>query len=97
MKIIRADARTVSRRWKSLYFSAIDGWRKCQGGSAEIYKALVDLGETATIEQIDDVVGNPSWTHFICQECCEYVLEVIELGDDASIFCRPCIEKASKL
>lgn len=57
-------------------------------------------GETATVEEVNKIIGNNSWTRLTCNECGAHVTAVIEVGEPSDYesrtahLCRPCLERA---
>lgn len=105
MKLITVESlcKDVTQRWKDQYY---DGkrWKIIHSGDSEIiYKALVKLGESPKASEIEEIIGNASWTSAFCNECEKHVDALVELGeapDYASAtarICLSCLEKAIKL
>lgn len=89
--------RTAAERWDRQYERHIkDGRLLVSGKSAgDISKALHALDpETASSDDVAEIIGNRSWTQKWCSICQEYCESAIEIGDDYPRYlCRPCIEK----
>jgi hypothetical protein len=99
-KITQRDLiKEVAKRWREQYTpfkNAPDKLRICLALDA------LD-GNTASAEDVAAIIGNASWANLTCDDCEEYVTEVMELGQEpdyeshtASI-CGPCLEKALKI
>lgn len=94
VRICHASARGVAERWREQY--GRDGWpNTVSGSSKETYEKLCGLGTNPTIEAVDAIISNKSWTHLSCDGCSEYVLAAIELGEyETHTFCFTCIREA---
>lgn len=72
MRIITRQslANQAAERWKSQYLYGETDWGVCQGNSEVIYNNLIKLGATPTPEDVNEVIGNISWTRVpSCEEC----------------------------
>ncbi len=53
-----------------------------------------------TKEQVDDIIGNPSWTEISCDECCLVQDSLVRIGEEPDYdarwmdVCNACLEKA---
>jgi hypothetical protein len=90
----------VAERWKHQH--SRDGtWTWVN--SESIYNKLNALMPNATTEQIEEIIGNESWTRTRCDECereSELVIQVGEELDCCSLtaqLCTDCLELALKL
>jgi len=69
----------------------------------EIHEGLVALGPFPTPEQVNEIIGNTSWTDCRCDECGKSVDKVIQVGQDPDYesstaeICVQCLKKAIKL
>lgn len=111
MKIItqRDLIKTVAKRWDQQYhpyvndvplFSARNGFRR-DLTKKEIHEALKNLDpETCSAEEVNNIIGNSSWTNLTCNQCQKQVKEVIELGEEpdwesnTAQICFSCLEDA---
>ena len=56
-----------------------------------------------TVERVNEIIGNDSWTTLHCSECNTYVDAVVEVGQPADYesetawLCRSCVRKAWRL
>lgn len=59
----------------------------------EVYTQLLGA---KTPDEIDEIMGNPSWTHPWCSECRGYVQSAIYLGEgyDTFVICDDCLQRA---
>lgn len=101
MRIIttRSLIREVADRWAFQYPPSV-----CRGNHPdkfETYKKLLILDkETATPQDLVDIIGNSSWTSLQCDECSQDVEAVIELGEEpgwesrTARICPSCMRKA---
>lgn len=102
----------VADRWKSQYapfkdgpmplFSVRNNLRKPLM-PAEVYAALEALDkDTATEQQVTDIIGNDSWTRLVCDCCKNDVSAIMELGDapdyeSRTIYiCQQCLKTAAQ-
>ena len=99
MKILTVQelANTAKDRWKRQYFHS--GVWKHGVDKNTVYKNLVDLGENPTPEQINEVIGNNSWTRLECSVCNKEVDTVVILScyDSDFYICKKCLNKCSRL
>jgi len=99
MKLItKADVlRTVPEKWNAQYDPRYKGTDK-----DEIYKKLLKLVGSGVYpeRQIDNIIGNDSWTELTCGECERHVEAVVHLGEEPGYesntfyLCAPCLKKA---
>lgn len=104
MKLVtRQDlANTVAERWKVQYFSVSRGWQITSSGcSEETYRRLVLLGPRPSFSEVNEVMGNTSWTSLGCYICEKNTEEVgqVDIGSGGRLLriCRECSEKVSQL
>lgn len=101
---VRQNIREVAARWASQYPALLtmkDPSRRA------IHEQLLALDvETATAEQVNNIIGNDTWTRVdTCQECgVDGHSAVAELGDadhlwddPAVTVCKACLFKAAQL
>lgn len=84
----------VADRWHQQYYRNFGRSYLAGGGDPEdIYQAILSASSVA---EINDAIGNDSWTTVQCDYCGKKVDSVFIFGnDDASIYaCRPCILSA---
>lgn len=90
----------VATCWREAYFYK-DRWSF--GADKEpIYKKLVALGTSPTADEVDKVIGNPSWTSQYCTNCNQNSEDVILIGrvdydTESAYICKPCCETALKM
>ncbi len=93
------EARTVAERWKNQYYnSSIGEWRNIwKDSSSRIYQELVNLGDNPDPEDVEELIGNDSWTKTCCDECrVEHIPVAILSGDEEDIrICHTCAGKIS--
>ena len=87
----------VAEAWSRQYTNA-------SGDKAVIKKMLQALDkETATREDVKDIIGNYSWTQITCDECGQYSTLVVQVGQgpdyesNTATLCAECLTKAFKL
>lgn len=66
------------------------------------YEKLVELGDNPSPDDVNEVIGNNSWTLITCSECSESVDSVVILGvvdyDSEHVYaCKDCLTKALEL
>lgn len=97
MKLINRQEKAagVAAHWRSSYLQG-DTW---QYGidKEQIYKKLVGLGTDPTADDVDKVIGNPSWTSQYCTNCNKTSENLILIGrvdydTDSAYICKPCCE-----
>lgn len=96
----RSLIRTVAARWKE------QASRRSASFRVQAISAKLDAldGETATAQDVADIIGNHSWTDVpSCDECGEQTDAVVRVGeepDDESAtawFCLECLQKAAAM
>ena len=87
----------AKERWKQQYF-VNNVW--IYGDEKKvIYENLVSLGDNPEPEQVNEVIGNSSWTRLTCEECNKVVESVVVINaSEYSIYlCKKCLSKAVRL
>ena len=81
---IRDLIRSVARRWYGTYHpERTERWSLLGIEPEKKYESLSAMDvETATAEDVADIVGNDSWTNLQCDECGESVTMVVQLGQE---------------
>lgn len=89
----------VAERWKRQYF--IKGtWASTQSGNSEnVYNKIVGLTDPT---EINEIIGNDTWTHFLCDNCRTYnekgiIFEEADGEGNSVHICFKCVEEAHKL
>lgn len=70
------------------------------GDMRKIYKKLVALGTHPKPDDVNDAIGNDTWTDIECMACGDAVEKavVIQLTDDETIeICAKCVKKMQAL
>lgn len=89
---------TIAERWRRQYYhAASDTWYN--GGVNKLSREdiYIKLQTVTTIEEIDELIGNDTWTTRMCAECREPVRTWIVLGERYNseyAQCLPCTEQA---
>lgn len=92
----KSKAKDVAKAWKLQYGDI----------NTDVYEALVALGGNPNPEDIDEVIGNGTWTATKCYECGDRNIDVILIGEDedendyfamTTFVCRDCLKKAIEL
>jgi hypothetical protein len=110
MRIITRQtlANNVAQKWKEQYYSEMTKkWIKSPyfGGSEIIYKKLLSLGKNPNPDNVDEVIGNGSWTKVHgCCECGKSDLPlVVEIGEELDYessttwICFDCLRMAYEM
>lgn len=99
-KITRQDmAERAAELWKECYYNHVEKkWHTTiSGDSSNTYKALKTLKET-TPGNVNEIIGNRSWTRLKCFSCdadCNEVIEVTDATIPRSFqLCKECLEIA---
>lgn len=96
-------AADAARAWKHAYFSGGNWERVLRGCACDTHKRLVALGDSPTPEEVDEVIGNGSWTSLRCDECKRQVEAAVMVGDEPDYesntawVCVDCLKKALDL
>jgi hypothetical protein len=67
---------------------------------SEEIKKLNELGENPNPDNVDEIIGNKSFTSTRCDECFENGVDVVEVGEDPDYesctahICMSCLAKA---
>ncbi len=91
-------AHQTPSRWKRAYVDRLGDW--VSNDKKGIYDRLIALGKNPIPEQVDEIIGNSSWTRLVCHECKASVGKVIILGEPGDYesatvhLCWSCIKKA---
>lgn len=91
-----ARARRVAEEWKSQYFNrAKQEWMQIIiiGDTKNIYDQIIKLGEYPDPEDIEEIIGNDSWTKTECHICRTENCPVAVIDTDEEFFisiCKTC-------
>ncbi len=94
----------VVTRWYNAYVAHLAPGSETHP-HAITYRKLQALDlETCTAKEIDDIIGNPTWTDLKCDECQQFVEFVLQLTNgaeshymDCYSICAACFHKAMML
>lgn len=97
--------RAVAERWRQAASVTPDLYGHPPRSRAKVLSKLESLDlETATHEEISDIIGNESWTRMdACDECGVVPEVMVRLGEDpdyessTACICPSCLEKAVRL
>lgn len=90
---IRTQIRNVARRWRAFYQNT-QLWDAARAAIAD--KLDVLNPETATAEDVRNIIGNDSWACAQwCEECDQRKETLVEVGDD--YVCADCLRAAAAL
>lgn len=64
-----------------------------------IYDSLCGLPNSATEDDIAEIIGNDSYTTIECMECYQSVNEAVDFGygEDRQILCLDCLDIGTKM
>jgi hypothetical protein len=99
----------ITKRSKILEVSSL--WDRQYVGRSKIYQDKIDIGNrlrkldlnTVSAKEVDDIIGNGSWTYIRCHECEKSVERAVELGQEPDYesstanVCFMCLQKATLL
>lgn len=89
----------VAKAWKRQYFDPHNAcWKYINRPETaeDIYNILNALDtEKTTIDDIEYIIGNESWTRAMCLECQLSITQWVDFGGSARL-CRACLEKATE-
>ncbi len=94
---IRTRVRGVARAWHQQYGATP------APDKAEIGRRLDALEANATAKEVEDIIGNDTWTTLDCDECKRKVAAVVEIGDpsrdsyERRDVCKKCLRTALRL
>jgi hypothetical protein len=102
MKILKQSEllKTIAEDYRKAYF--YDGnFEKCYFGKAGDHQIHYNLLLNAkSIQEVNEIIGNASWTNLICSECGvdSTIVLAFETSDyDDLYLCPSCLEKANLL
>ena len=98
----------VAKRWFKTYESTMDSMPSLFGCNSktkrEISSQLQRLDkETATAQDVADIIGNCSWTRLTCDGCGDDVTALLSVGQprdyesNTADLCEACVNKASAI
>lgn len=95
-------ANIAKDRWKAQYYKNGEWYTYCGDDREITYNNLVALGDNPSPDDVNEVIGNNSWTNITCSECKESVDSVVELGEvgydtEYVYVCKDCLTKALEL
>lgn len=104
MKLLneRNQIQDVAERWRATHG---DGTYKCDKRNRPVSVELAALDkETATAEQVAEIIGNGSWVRErTCDECGQSSWGIVQLGEEPDYesctadICADCLRSALKL
>lgn len=109
MKLITVSdkCKAIAERWKEQYGDFKDDDLYIKKGvlsKRKIYSQLLALHGQGTPEEINEIIGNDSWTAVRCWECNRSDMPVVvELGQEPDYesittwICKDCLRKAIEL
>lgn len=100
MKLILREVKKkkVAAEWRSSYRQSDGVWNSALSGQKprlQVYEELIALGKDPDADRIDEIIGNPSWTHSICTNC-ETLADNVVVIDEVQL-CEDCINLAKRM
>lgn len=94
----KTQALSAAERWKAQYDCTSTVPMHSGRSRKEIYEALTAL-EDPTPEQVNEAIGNSSWTTITCEWCKQAVEEAMTHSSDYKHYtiCFPCLKAAVAL
>lgn len=100
MKVIaqRQRIEQVAASWENTYRKGTVYYTEEKADKLKRLKAL-DLS-TATAQEVNEIIGNASWTDIKCDDCGKAVTKVIQLGEEPDLesytanICQDCLDRA---
>ena len=93
------NAAEAAQKWKKRYFRKSE-WSSIFDGDAEsVYNKLLELGNRPMPQDVDNIIGNNSWTRTLCGVCGVENAAVVPFsdGDECNIhICEGCLLDAVK-
>jgi hypothetical protein len=94
----KKEIKKVAERWKDQYFYIDEGWRLFlrQGNAENTYNSII---EAKTLDEVDTVIGNISWTHNSCHGCSTFTRKALIKFDDGEYtkqYCKSCVKEMLK-
>jgi hypothetical protein len=91
----RSQIRGVAKAWREQYGT----------DKADIAKRLDALGPDASAKEVENIIGNNTWTELNCDECGRDMSAVVRIGDPSDDdyerrdvdLCEECLRKALDL
>lgn len=88
----KGRAITATNRWYKTYHSVF-GWESEE--RELVYNKLVACRVDTSYQEVNEIIGNNSWTDCWCTECGKSVDAIVPL--DGSDLCLSCLSEAIKL
>ena len=91
------------RAWRKTYYENARGEWRYGDDKESIAQKLYELGLNPAPEQVNEVIGNESWTRVRCEECGESVEVAVTLGEPpdyesaTATICKACLINALDL
>lgn len=92
-------ANNVAEHWKKVYLYENEWSFIAIGSSEEIYNKLVALPKPVDPDEVDRIIGNPSWTGVTCDNCGK-TASVVTVGQEPDYdsstanVCQECLRNA---
>lgn len=94
IQLVEFPPGNVAARWRDTY--CVNGVWEWDDKLA-IYERLVELGESPSVDQVNEVIGNPSWTQCYCCSCESTVRRAVLFHEDDGYVCKNCVAHAFTL
>ena len=104
MKLLttRTQIQGAAKRWRAVYGQ--DGNERYGADKAVKARALERLdGNTASADEVNEIIGNESWLRITCDECGKGVDAAVQVGQEpdyessTATICFGCLHAAHKL
>ncbi len=82
-----ASPSDVAERWRQQYPAG-----DCAPDKEAIYRRLIAL-KKPTVEAVERIIGNQSWTNVLCDVCIQYRRSAVRFNDAATV-CLRCLNNA---
>ena len=89
-------AASAADRWEKQYPRTLDNI-KYSSDKVHILGQLYDLGKQPTPEQVDEIIGNSTWTKESCDQCGDEIGPWVQLGEEldydsqTAVICVHCL------
>ena len=100
----KATGKGVADNWHDAYYTNYGNqWRPgkltCGRTAKQVHEELSALGDNASLDAIEEVIGNKSWSYPACDGCGDNCDSVVAIGDEsrALSYCKTCLEEALSL
>jgi len=94
-------ATQAAARWRNTYFVRNgEEWGNTKNGNTHpVYIKLLKLGKNPNPDDVDEVIGNESWTRLTCDNCNKEINEGVWIGEHldyesrTTMACVKCLQE----